>query len=43
MKLTSNSVAEGQTIPGNYAFCIPHERDHVCLGANRNPHLAWTD
>lgn len=43
MKLTSNSFADGQTIPGNYAFCIPHERDRVCLGANRNPHLAWTD
>ena len=43
MKLASTSFADGQPIPGDCAFCVPHEGDHACLGANRNPHLAWTD
>jgi len=43
MKLVSESFADNQPIPGQYAFCIPHERDHVCLGANHNPQLAWSD
>ena len=43
MKLTSSSLGDNQVIPGEYAFCIHHASDHVCLGANRNPHLAWSD
>lgn len=43
MKLTSHSFANNEKIPGEYAFCIPHERDHACLGANHNPHLEWSD
>ncbi|MEY3200625.1 MAG: hypothetical protein RIR70_175 [Pseudomonadota bacterium] len=43
MKLTSKSFSDHQRIPGEYAFCIPHDRDHVCLGANRNPQLSWSD
>lgn len=43
MKLTSNSFGDGQPIPGEFAFCIPAETGHVCLGGNRNPQLAWTD
>lgn len=43
MKLTSNSFTEGQRIPGQHAFCIPHAEHRVCLGSNRNPHLAWSD
>lgn len=43
MRLTSNSFADGQRIPGEYCFCIPAETGHVCLGGNRNPHLAWRD
>ena len=42
MHLTSTSINEGGVIPGEFAFCIPHERSHVCLGANRNPQLAWS-
>lgn len=42
MKLTSNSFADGQAIPGEFAFCIPADTGHVCLGGNRNPQLAWT-
>ena len=43
MKLTSNSFADGQKIPGTFAFCIPDIDHHVCLGKNLNPHLAWSD
>lgn len=43
MKITSHSFADGGVIPGEFSFCIPHERNRVCLGANRNPHLAWSD
>ena len=43
MKLTSDSFADEQTIPGEFAFCIPDSEHHVCLGKNLNPHLAWSD
>jgi Raf kinase inhibitor-like YbhB/YbcL family protein len=43
MKLSSKSIADGQPIPGDFAFCVPAEEGHVRLGANRNPHLAWSD
>lgn len=42
MKLTSTSFADNQRIPGEFAFCIPDPAHHVCLGANRNPQLAWS-
>lgn len=42
MKLSS-SFADGAPIPGEFAFCIPADEGHVCLGANRNPELAWSD
>jgi len=43
MKISSKSIAEGQPIPGDFAFCVPAEEGHVRLAANRNPHLAWSD
>lgn len=43
MKLTSQSITDGARIAGEFAFCVPATEGHVCLGANRNPHLAWSD
>jgi len=43
MKLSSNSIADGRSIPGNFAFCVAAEEGHVSLGSNRNPHFAWSD
>ena len=43
MKLTSQSFTDGARIPGEFAFCMPADEGHVCLGANRNPQLAWAD
>ncbi len=42
MKLRSNSLADGQPIDPQYAFCIPADGDApVELGRNMSPHLAW--
>lgn len=43
MKLYSDSIIDGQPILANFAFCVPAAEGHVCLGTNRNPHLAWSD
>jgi len=43
MKLTSQSFADGDRIPGEFAFAIADAAHHVKLSANRNPHLAWTE
>jgi Raf kinase inhibitor-like YbhB/YbcL family protein len=43
MKLTSTSFADGQRIPGEFAFGLPDPASHVRLGQNRNPQLSWTD
>lgn len=43
MRLTSTSFADGERIPGEYAFCNPDPAHHVCLGKNLNPQLAWHD
>jgi len=43
MKLISTSFSDGDKIPGDFAFCTPDPAHHVCLGRNRNPHLAWSD
>jgi len=42
MKLTSRRLADSQKIPGEFAFCVPAQTGHVCLGGNRNPPLAWS-
>ncbi|NTV10641.1 MAG: YbhB/YbcL family Raf kinase inhibitor-like protein [Zoogloea sp.] len=42
MRIVSNSIAEGQKIPGEYCFCVPAAEGHVSLGGNCNPHLAWS-
>ena len=43
MKLISASFGDNQPIPEEYAFCVPDSDNHVTLGQNRNPALAWED
>lgn len=43
MKLHSQSFSDGERIPGEFAFCIPADEGHVCLGSNRNPQLQWDE
>lgn len=41
MKLRSRSFADLTPIPGECAFGIIDDAQHVALSDNRNPHLAW--
>lgn len=43
MKLISQSIQDNQPIPGEFAFCIPNDKTHVCLGKNLNPQLSWSE
>jgi Raf kinase inhibitor-like YbhB/YbcL family protein len=43
MKLTSRAFDNDRRIPDEYCFGNPSSSDHIELGANRNPDLAWTD
>ena len=43
MKLTSQSILENQPISGEFAFCIPNDKSHVCLGSNKSPELSWSN
>lgn len=43
MQLTSPVLRHGQPIPAAYAFGIPDAKQHVTLGANLNPPLAWSN
>lgn len=41
MQITSTSFADGQPIPGEYAFAVPDAAKRIDLSSNRNPHLRW--
>ncbi len=43
MELRSDSFADGDPIPGEFAFCVPDPDSHVTFARNRNPHLSWTN
>ena len=43
MKLNSQSIRDNQPIAGEFAFCIPNDKSHVCLGKNLSPQLSWFD
>lgn len=43
MKLSSQSIRNNERIPGEYAFCIPNDKTHVCLGKNLSPQLTWSE
>ncbi|MBZ4193696.1 MAG: YbhB/YbcL family Raf kinase inhibitor-like protein [Candidatus Contendobacter sp.] len=43
MKLTSSVLRDQQPIPVDYAFGIVDPEQHVALGPNTNPPLAWSD
>ena len=34
--------ADGDAIPGAYAFCVPAASGHVTLAPNRNPRVSWS-
>jgi Raf kinase inhibitor-like YbhB/YbcL family protein len=42
MQLSSHSFQDGQAIPGEFAFAVPHASTHIALSSNRNPDLTWS-
>ena len=42
MRLTSPAFKDNEPIPENYAFGVPDDLEHMRLGENRNPPLAWS-
>ena len=42
MRLFSESFADGQPIPAEFAFCRIDPKSHVTLSSNRNPQLSWS-
>lgn len=43
MQLRSRSFTDGDPLPAEVAFAVPDPVNHFALGANRNPHLEWSD
>lgn len=43
MKLTSTSFKHNHNIPERCAFGVPDPEQHLRLGENRSPHLAWSE
>nr|VFK50308.1 MAG: phospholipid-binding protein, PBP family [Candidatus Kentron sp. TUN]VFK51434.1 MAG: phospholipid-binding protein, PBP family [Candidatus Kentron sp. TUN]VFK62700.1 MAG: phospholipid-binding protein, PBP family [Candidatus Kentron sp. TUN] len=43
MKINCANFGNNQSIPGEYAFCIPDPKDHITFGNNKNPALSWND
>lgn len=43
MKLVSSALIDNMPMPSEYAFCVPDSQQHVSLGPNKNPPLAWEE
>jgi Raf kinase inhibitor-like YbhB/YbcL family protein len=43
MKFWSDSFKDGDSIPGEFAFCVIDSNAHIAMSSNRNPHFAWND
>lgn len=39
--LEVTGIADGQPVPGEFAFCVPAAEGHVAMAPNRNPRVAW--
>lgn len=42
MELEVLSYEDENPFPGEFAFCVPADEDHVTLGGNRSPHIRWS-
>ena len=42
LKVSVDSIKNGGTIPGKYAFCVPAAQGHTAPGANFNPNISWS-
>ena len=42
LTVTIDAWRDGETIPGDFAFCIPADEGHVTMGRNRSPEIRWS-
>jgi len=42
LTVTIDGWRDGETIPGDFAFCIPADEGHVTMGRNRSPEIRWS-
>ena len=42
MQLEIDGIRQDEPIPAKFAFGVPDAENHVALGANRNPAVAWS-
>jgi hypothetical protein len=42
LTVTIDAWRDGETIPGDFAFCIPADEGHVAMGRNRSPEIRWS-
>lgn len=43
MRLSSQSIIDGEVIKPDYALCVPDPAQHARMAGNRSPHIAWSD
>ena len=43
MRLSSDSLSDGDPIPERFAFAKPHPESRVTFAGNVSPHLSWSD
>ncbi|MBF0288880.1 MAG: YbhB/YbcL family Raf kinase inhibitor-like protein [SAR324 cluster bacterium] len=43
MTIEISAFANGATIPGENAFCVPADEGHVAMAPNRNPAVRWSN
>ncbi len=43
MRLMSRSLTDGKPVPERLAFGVPDAEQHMALGRNLSPHLAWAE
>mgnify|MGYP002628938570 CR=1 FL=1 len=43
MIIVSASFKDNHALSAEFAFCAPDPKTHCTLGANRNPHLSWSN
>ena len=43
MRISVQGISEGQPIPDQFAFAVPHDTDHIIFSDNRNPRISWDE
>ncbi|MBF6719969.1 phospholipid-binding protein, partial [Acinetobacter baumannii] len=43
MRISVQGIREGQPIPEQFAFAVPHDTGHITFSDNRNPKTSWSE